>query len=156
MRVIPGLVVVFYLLLGLLSHAVALGSHELSAVARSCEVGVLVSLGPFFASTHLALVKRVTRCNRVLVRRHGHAHLALFEQRTPHRLLCLLAARWRVDHLLRLEQQLVDSVLAFDGRPATHPVHVVRVHRHLLRVYELVHHWFAVGRLRVGHQTAMV
>ena len=153
MRVIPGLVVVFYLLLGLLSHAVALGSHELSAVARSCEVGVLVSLGPFFASTHLALVKRVTRCNRVLVRRHGHAHLALLEQRTPHRLLCLLAAWRRVDHLLRLEQKFIDTLLPVDWGTTAHAMHVVRIHIwHLGRINELIDYLLASNRSVIGRR----
>ena len=35
-------------------------------------------------------------------------------------------------------------------------MHIVRVHGHLLRVDEFVHHWLAIGRLRMGHQSAMV
>lgn len=54
-----------------------LGSHEFSTVARRCEVGVLVSLGPLFASAHLALVQRVAGCDCILIRRHGDTHLAL-------------------------------------------------------------------------------
>ena len=132
-------------------------SHKLAAVAaRRGKVGVLLSLGTLFASTHLTLVKRVAGGDGILFRRHGHAYLALLQEGTSHRLLGLLAGRWCVYHLLRLKQELVDSVLALNGCTTAHPMDVVRIHRHLLGIYELVDHGLAVGGLGVGDETSMV
>ena len=71
--------------------------------ARRGKVGVLLSLGTLFASTHLPLVERVAGSDGIFFGRHRHAYLALLQERTSHRLLSLFAGRWRVDHLLRLE-----------------------------------------------------
>jgi len=132
-------------------------SHKLAAVAARCgKVGVLLSLGTLFASTHLPLVKRVAGGDGILLRRHGHAYLALLQEGTPHRLLSLFAGRWCVDHLLRLEQELVHSVLALDWCTTAHPMDVVRIHRHFLGVYELIDHGFAVGGLRVRDKASVV
>ena len=129
------------------SHAMALGPHELATVARSCKVRVLVRLGSLFATSHLSLVKRVASGDGVFVSRHCNAHLAFFKEWTSHRLLSLLPARWRIDHLLRFKQKLINSVLALDWRTSAHPVHIVSIHGHLLRVDELVNHRFAISRL---------
>ena len=141
------------------SHAVraaALRTHEFASVARRRKVGVLVRLGALFAAAHLALVERVARRDRVLVGGHRHADFALLEQRTSHRLLGLLAARRRIYHLLRLEQQLVDSVLALNGCPTAHPMNIIRVHWHLLWIDELVDHGFASGGLGVRDKATVV
>ena len=139
------------------SHAVgALGPHELASVARGREVRVLVRLRALLAPAHLALVQRVARRDRVLICRHGHADFSFFKQRTSHRLLGLLSAGRRVDHLLRLEQQFVDSVLALDGRATAHSMHIIGVHGHLLWIDELVDHGLAVCGLGVRDEAAMV
>ena len=132
-------------------------SHKLAAVAaRRGKVGVLLSLGTLFASTHLTLVKRVAGGDGILFRRHGHAYLAFLQEGTPHGLLGLFTGRWRVDHLLRLKQELVDSVLALNRCTTAHPMNVVRIHRHLLGIYELVDHGLAVGGLGVGDKASVV
>ena len=132
-------------------------SHKLAAVAaRRGKVGVLLSLGTLFASTHLTLVKRVACGDGIFFRRHGHAYLALLQEGTSHRLLGLLAGRWCVDHLLRLKQELVDSVLALDGRATAHSMHIIGVHGHLLWIDELVDHGLAVCGLGVRDEAAMV
>ena len=132
-------------------------SHKLAAVAaRRGKVGVLLSLGALFASTHLTLVKRVAGGDGILFRRHGHAYLALFQEGTPHGLLGLFSGRWRVDHLLRLKQELVDSILALNRCTTAHPMDVVRIHRHLLGIYELVDHGLAVRGLGVGDEASVV
>ena len=127
--------------------ATTLRSHKFTSMARRCKVSVLVRLGSLFASAHLSLVERVARRDRVLIGRHGHAHLALLEQWTSHGLFGLLATRRGIYHLLRLEQQLVDSVLALNRCPTTHPMHIVRIHGHLLWIDELVDHRLAICRL---------
>lgn len=125
------------------SHALSLRAHELPSVpARRTEVRVLVRLRALLAPAHLALVESVAGGDGVLVGRHRD-DLALLEHGAPHRLLRLLATRRRVDHLLRLQQQLVHR------RAPAHPVHVVRVYRHLLRVDELVDERLAIRRRSV-------
>ena len=138
------------------SHAVALGSSEVSSVARGREVSVLMGLRALLAPSHLALVEGVACRDSVLVRRHRHPDLTFLEEGTAHCLLSLLSGGRGVDHLLRLKKELVDSVLALDGCPAAHAVDVVGVHRHLLGVDELVDHWLAVGLLGVGHEASVV
>ena len=126
----------------------ALGaSHKFAAVARSRKVGILVRLRALFTAAHLPLVEGVARSDGVLISGHSHAHFLLVEQWAPHCLLSLLAGRRCVDHLLRLKQELVDSACAVNRGPATHPVHVVRLDWHLLRVDELIDHGLARGWL---------
>lgn len=71
-------------------------------------------------------------------------------------MFCLLTGRWSIDHLLRLKKKLVDPVLALNRSSATHAMHVVSLHWHLLGIDELVDKWLGVGRLRMGHETTVV
>ncbi len=113
-------------------------------------------LRSLLASAHLSLIKSIVRGDGVLVSWHSDAHLALLEQWASHRLLGLLSRWWRVDHLLRFQEQLIDSILAFDGCPTAHAMDIVGLNGHFLGVDEFVDHGFAVGRRRVRHETAVV
>jgi len=115
-----------------------LRAHELACVARRTEVCVLERLRALLAPAHLTLVQSVASCDRVLISRHSY-DFAFFEHGAAHSLLGLLAAGRRIDHLLRLEEKLVHR------RPTAHPMHIVRIDRHFLRVDELIDQGLAVS-----------
>ena len=104
-----------------------------------------MSLGAFLAAAHVALVKSVARSNGILVSRHCNAYFALLKKRRAHGLLRLLSRWWSVNHLLRLKEQFIDSILSFNGSPTAHPVHIVGIDGHLLRIDELVDEWLATS-----------
>ena len=125
-------------------------------MTRGGEVGVLMGLRSLFAASHLALVKGVAGSDGVLVGRHGDPDFAFFKKWTAHGLFRFLSRGWSIDHLLGLEQKLIDSVLALDRGSTTHPVHIVGVHGHLLWVDKLVYHWLAIRRLGLRYEATMI
>jgi len=117
------------------SDSAAVATERVLAALARIEVGLLLGGRTLLSAAHLALVEGVASSEGVLL----NGNLALLEEGAPHGLLGLLAGGGRVDHLLRLEQNVVHpAVLALDRSTSAHPVHVVRVHRHFIRVDELV------------------
>jgi len=110
-----------------------------------------VRLRSLLAAAHLSLVERVACGDCVLVSRHRSTCFALLEEGASHRLLSFLARRRCVDHLLRLEQEFVYAILAFRWSASAHPMYIVGVDGHLLRVDEFVDQRLAVSGRWMAH-----
>ena len=117
-------------------------SFKPSVLNFSVSVNVLGNLA--LAVAQLLLVVRLGSVrDGVLVCWHRHSDLSLINQRTTHCLFGLLSGGWRVDHLLRFKQELVDPLRRVNWNTTRYSVHVVGSDGHFLRVNEFTHDLFA-------------
>lgn len=137
----------------MLSHTLVIfGGGSTSRRVMCLQVCYLVRLEcPLFACTSLVKVAagRARTCHLIFFDRHAGGiicgglssadRLALLKHGASHRLLGLLAGGRRVDHLVRLQEELVHSGRAVVDRHASaQAVDIVSTHWHLVGIYELI------------------